>query len=87
MMRYYKIESNGYIALIGIGTAGIEITEQEYAQIRDAIKSAPTAPDGYAYRLTESLDWELYNAETPDISEDATAADYQAVLAEMGVRV
>lgn len=78
MMRYYKIESNGYISLIGIGTAGIEITEQEYAHIRDEIKSAPTAPDGYAYRLTESLEWEQVKVETPDIVDTMTETEQKA---------
>lgn len=86
-MRLYKIVSDGYIISIGTGAAGEEITKDEYNAIMSAIKSAPTAPEGYSYRLTESLDWELYPVETPDISEDATAADYQAALAEMGVRV
>lgn len=86
-MRFYKISSDGYIISIGTGVAGEEIMKYEYDEIMAAITNAPTAPDGYAYALTESLEWELYPVETPDISEEATEEDYQIALAEMGVRV
>lgn len=86
-MRFYKIVSDGYIISVGTGAAGEEIMKYEYDEIMAAIKSAPTAPEGYSYRLTESLDWELYPVETPDISEEETEEDYQIALAEMGVQV
>ena len=86
-MRYYKVISDGYILMIGIGAAGEEITEKEYAEIKNVIVNAPTAPDGYAYALREALDWELIPTETPDIGEEATETDYQTALEEMGVRL
>lgn len=87
-MRYYKITSNGYLHSIGTGgVSGEEITQQEYERIENVIRNAPTAPDGHAYVITESLEWEIYQVETPDISEEATTEDYQIALAEMGVRV
>ena len=87
-MRYYKITSNGYLHSIGTGgVSGEEITQQEYERIENVIRNASTAPDGHAYVITESLEWEIYQVETPDISEEATTEDYQIALAEMGVRV
>ena len=83
-MRYYKTVSDGHILLIGTGAAGEEITEKEYAEIKNVIRNAPTAPDGYAYVLTESLEWELVRVEMPEIIEEATDTDYQAALEEMG---
>jgi hypothetical protein len=64
-----------------------EITEEEYKRILSIIHNRPTAPDGYAYRLTESLDWELYELLPVEGAEEATAEDYKAALAEMGVEV
>lgn len=52
---------------------GKEITEAEYNRIKAIIDSRPTAPDGYGYRLTENLEWELYEIpvedDDPEISE------------------
>lgn len=39
---------------------GKEITESEYNHILSIIRNKPTAPDGYGYRLTDGLEWELY---------------------------
>jgi hypothetical protein len=45
------------------------------------------APDGYYYRLTTDLKWELY--ELPIVKEEtdntATVEDYQNALTELGV--
>ena len=45
---------------------GKEITESQYNEILSMLHNKPTAPDGYAYRLTESLEWELYELPTED---------------------
>lgn len=39
---------------------GKEITEAEYNRIKAIIDNRPTAPNGYGYRLTVDLEWELY---------------------------
>ncbi len=84
-MRYYKITANGYLHSIGTGgMTGEEITQREYENIENVIRNAPAAPDGYAYVLTESLEWELVRVEMPEIIEEATDTDYQAALEEMG---
>lgn len=43
---------------------GAEITEAEYNRIKAIIDNRPTAPDGYGYKLTDSLEWELYELPT-----------------------
>ncbi len=65
-----------------------EITEAEYNHILGILRNKPTAPSGYDYRLTEELEWELYELPTDEEEEkEATADDYEAALAEMGVRI
>lgn len=65
---------------------GEEITGEKYDEILNMIRNKPTAPDGYEYRLTNDLEWELYEfpAEEQE-DEEATVEDYQAALAELGV--
>ena len=53
---YKKYEKDGYILCLGIGD---EITEDEYNEILDKINNRPTAPEGFTYRLTTALEWEL----------------------------
>lgn len=53
---YKKYEKDGYILCLGIGD---EITEDEYNTILDKINNRPTAPEGFTYRLTTALKWEL----------------------------
>ena len=55
---------------------GKEITEADYNHIKAIIDSRPAAPDGYGYRLTESLEWELY--EMPAVEEDAATDEEYA---------
>lgn len=64
-----------------------EITEAEYNTILEIIRNKPTAPDGYGYKLTDSLEWELYELPKEEVEEEATDADYQTALREMGVKV
>lgn len=67
---------------------GEEITREKYDEILSVLHNIPQAPKGFAYRLTESLEWELYKLPEPELEEiEATEADYQAALAEMGVQV
>lgn len=67
---------------------GEEITETQYHLILAMLNNRPTAPDGYGYRLTVGLEWELYKLPPEEVTdEEATAEDYEAALAEMGVEV
>lgn len=39
---------------------GEVITEKEYDEIREIVHNKPVAPEGYGYKLTDALEWELY---------------------------
>ena len=60
-MKYYKVVKDGYILLVGENCGGQEITEAEYKRIISAVRTKPTAPDGYDYRLKDTMEWEIYN--------------------------
>lgn len=77
-MRHYKVIDNGYVTMFGTGYGGEEITAEEYSTIMEVIKSKPTAPDGYAYRLKADLTWELY--ELPVVEEELTAEEALAII-------
>lgn len=75
--------NNGYIVSI-VHDGG---TSEAYPHIEEALRSRPTAPVGYDYRLTTSMEWELYQLPEPEpeADEEATEADYQSALEGMGV--
>lgn len=62
---FYKYINENFIIGVGIGSSGEEITEKEYNSILEKINNRPDAPEGYSYRLTTSLEWEL--CEVPKI--------------------
>lgn len=90
-MKYYKNVADGYLISLEkreTVTTGTEITEAEYNHINSLLADRPTAPDGFSYRLSANLEWELYELPVvEEVDEDATADDYEVALAEMGVRV
>lgn len=66
---YGKYINDNYIVGVGTGAGtGSEITEDEYNTILDKINNRPTAPEGFTYRLTTALEWEL--VELPPIVEN-----------------
>lgn len=65
---YKKYEQDGYILCLGIGD---EITEDEYNTILDKINNRPTAPEGFTYRLTAALEWELVELPPIENIEDS----------------
>lgn len=66
---FYKCINDKFIIGVGTGSGGEEITEQEYKNILEKINNRPEAPEGYSYRLTTSLEWEL--CEVPKIEPTA----------------
>lgn len=85
-MTYFKIFENEYILMIGTGSGGTEITEQEYTEILSIIHAAPQdAPDGYTYKLrADTLEWELVELPpAPEPSEDVD--DSEALDIILGV--
>ena len=57
---------------------GEEITETQYNEILSMLRNRPTAPDGFAYRLTAEMEWELYEA--PAEEEELTADEALEIL-------
>lgn len=87
-MKYILLIDRGVV--LGVGMAehvGEEITENQYNEILSMLSNRPTAPDGFAYRLTAELEWELYEAPVEEDEAEATEADYISALAELGVAV
>lgn len=66
-MYYYK-RGKTYIASHDEIPTAEEITAEEYNRVKAVIDNRPTAPDGFAYRLTENLEWELY--ELPVVGDE-----------------
>ena len=64
---YRVFTNNGYIISI-VHDANGNVTEEEYLKIKEVLDNRSTPPDGYDYRLTESLEWELY--ELPPVVDD-----------------
>lgn len=56
---FYKYIDDKFIIGVGTGSGGEKISEQEYNTILGKINNRPEAPEGYFYRLTTSLEWEL----------------------------
>ena len=58
----YRINiEDGYIhgLVKGVSPENSNITEEEYHRIKTIIENAPTAPEGFFYRLKENFVWEL----------------------------
>ena len=66
---FYKYINDKYIIGVGTGSGGEEIAEKEYNSILDKINNRPEAPEGYSYRLTTAMEWEL--CEIPKIEPTA----------------
>ena len=80
--------NDGYIISIMRGAKESNISDAEYQAIMDKMNRKPTPPDGYDYRLTVDLEWEMFELpkETDEPEPDeATETDYIAALAELGV--
>lgn len=56
-----------------------EITAEQYNEILSMLRNRPTAPDGYGYRLTDDLQWELYELPTEEGEEDPELSAEEAL--------
>lgn len=60
---------------------GEEISETKYNEILDIIRNRPEAPEGYSYRLTSDIEWELYEASiVEDTDPELTEAEILNIL-------
>lgn len=64
MFHRINIE-DGYIhgVVEGVNAENSNCTEAEYLEIKAILENAPTATEGYVYKLTEGLEWELFEVE------------------------
>ena len=72
MMQYNKYVDDGYIASLSQSSAPGEgnITREDYDTIMAILPTAPEAPEGYAYRLSDSsLQWELVPAAEAELTD------------------
>lgn len=83
-MKYNKQVSNTYLAAIGTGPGGVEITEDEYNAIMAIIQSCPNV-DGKGYRLKTDLTWEAYDLPpVPEPSDDDEISTGEALNILLG---
>ena len=61
---------------------GKAITAEEYAAILDMLRNPPAAPEGWAYRLTVELQWEL--EELPPVDDDPEISAEEALAIMLG---
>lgn len=84
-MHYY-IQHGNYIATRRVMPDAKEITESQYNEMLDILRSRPEIPEGYGARLTEGLTWELYplppgrDPADEDISADEFYNKFKGVL-------
>lgn len=79
-MRYYKDIQNGFIAAIGTGGGGVEITEAEYESIMAVIQNKPARTETTDYHLTESLEWVEYERIDPPDESEPSAEELVDIL-------
>lgn len=70
-MYYYKRGST-YMASYSEVPGADAITQAEYERVKAIVDQRPAPPDGYGYRLTTDLTWELYKlpADDPELTAE-----------------
>lgn len=71
-MFYYKQGSTYAASPTEIASAEV-ISQQEYERVKAIVNQKPDPPEGYGYRLTADLTWELY--ELPEESDPVLTAE------------
>ena len=71
-MYYYKRGST-YMASHSEVPGADAITQAEYERVKATVDQRPVPPDGYGYRLTADLTWELY--ELPEEADPELTAE------------
>lgn len=84
-MRYYKVETDGLIQVVGIGQGGKEITKIEYDRIIALVGNCSDAPKGFSYRLKDDLTWELVELPPEDMDPDVSDSEALAIILGGGV--
>lgn len=73
---YYILVEDGIVKTVGQMTVELrEIGESDYQTVQHLLDNKPKAPDWkHDYRLTENLEWELFEIEFDDKDVDAAQA-------------
>lgn len=73
---FFKEVDDNYILSVSTGTGITKITESEYNAIMQKIRTRPTDPDGYTYKLrADNLEWELVELPPIEPADDDLTAD------------
>ena len=83
-MNYFKVTQDGYILGIGEGAGGEQISESEYYEILNVVKSK-VFEDGIDYFLREDLTWDERVPTPPDPDEEINGDDALDILFGGGV--
>lgn len=59
---------------------GKAITAEEYVEILAMLRNPPIATEGYGYRLTEGLEWELFELPPADPDPELSAEEALAIM-------
>lgn len=59
---------------------GEAINAEVYANILAMLRNPPAAPEGYGYRLTEGLEWELEELPAPDPDPELSAEEALRII-------
>ena len=77
----YKIVNGGYIEAVGIGNAGIEISQSEYDEIISVIAEKPIDTATVGHKLKTDLTWESYEKEpVPPYVDEPTTEELLDIL-------
>lgn len=79
------IVDNGYVIATATTPFGTDTNADEIEQM---LCHQPQAESGHAYMLkADTLEWELVELPEPEpVEDEATTEDYEAALAELGVK-
>lgn len=79
-MRYFEIDVEESIISYGVGALGIEITEERYRAIKQAVSEKPLEMEGKVYRLKTDLTWEEYDLPIPSEDDELDDAEALAII-------
>ena len=66
---------------------GQPVTAEDYERILSMLRNPPAAPEGYGYRLTAELEWDLYALSVPVTDTDPELSAEEALNILLGGNV
>ena len=83
-MRYYKVVKDNYITSIGTGDIGVEVSEAEYVDLKQAILNKPFE-HGYTYMLLADGTWERKIVEQIETEEEIKSRFVDEIMNSISV--